>query len=55
MRVRKSVRALALLLCLSLMTVPVKVSAYDYDYVERPTLEYHDNGDLQNVTFMWQV
>ena len=51
MRVRKSVRALALLLCLSLMTVPVKVSAYDYDYVERPTLEYHDNGDLQNVTF----
>lgn len=52
MRVRKSVRALALLLCLSLMAVPVKVSAYDYDYVERPTLEYHDNGDLKNVTFM---
>ena len=34
------------------MAVPVKVSAYDYDYVERPTLEYHDNGDLKNVTFM---
>ena len=51
MRVRKSVRALALLLCLSLMTVPVKVSAYYDDYVEMPTLKYHDNGDLQNVTF----
>ena len=51
MRVRKSVRALALLLCLSLMAVPVKVSAYDYDYVKMPTLEYHDNGDLKNVTF----
>ena len=49
MRVRKSVRVLALLLCLSLMTVPVKVSAYDY--VERPTLEYYDNEDLKNVTF----
>ena len=43
MRVRKSVRVLALLLCLSLMTVPVKVSAYDY--VESPTLEYYDNED----------
>lgn len=51
MRVRKSVRVLALLLCLSLMAVPVKVSAYDYDYVKMPTLEYHDNGDLKNVTF----
>ena len=51
MRVRKSVRALALLLCLSLMAVPVKVSAYDYDYLKMPTLEYHDNGDLKNVTF----
>ena len=49
MRVGKSVRVLALLLCLSLMTVPVKVSAYDY--VERPTLEYYDNEDLKNVTF----
>ena len=49
MRVRKSVRVLALLLCLSLMTVPVKVSAYDY--VESPTLEYYDNEDLKNVTF----
>lgn len=45
MRVRKSVRVLALLLCLSLMTVPVKVSAYDY--VESPTLEYYDNEDLK--------
>ena len=51
MRVRKSVRVLALLLCLSLMTVPVKVSAYYDDYVEMPTLEYHNNGDLKNVTF----
>lgn len=51
MRVRKSVRVLALLLCLSLMTVPVKVSAYYDDYVERPTLEYYNNGDLKNVTF----
>ena len=50
MRVRKSVRVLALLLCLSLMTVPVKVSAAYYD-VEMPTLENHDNGDLKNVTF----
>lgn len=51
MRVRKSVRVLALLLCLSLMTVPVKVSAEYYD-VEMPTLEYyHNNGDLKNVTF----
>ncbi|MEE0151908.1 MAG: LysM peptidoglycan-binding domain-containing protein [Acetatifactor sp.] len=50
MRVRKSVRVLALLLCLSLMTVPVKVSAEYYD-VEMQTLKYHDNGDLQNVTF----
>lgn len=45
MRVRKSVRVLALLLCLSLMTVPVKVSAYYDDYVEMPTLEYYNNGD----------
>lgn len=52
MRVRKSVRVLALLLCLSLMAVPVKVSADDYDYVERPTLDYYNNGDLKNVTFM---
>ena len=54
MRVRKSVRVLALLLCLSLMTVPVKVSA-DYFGVERPTLEYYNNGDnngdLKKVTF----
>ena len=50
MRVRKSVRVLALLLCLSLMTVPVKVSA-EYYNVEMTTLEYHDNGDLKNVTF----
>ena len=50
MRVRKSVRVLALLLCLSLMTVPVKVSAEYYD-VEMQTLDYHDNGDLKNVTF----
>ena len=50
MRVRKSVRVLALLLCLSLMTVPVKVSAYYYG-VEMPTLEYYNNGDLKNVTF----
>ena len=51
MRVRKSVRVLALLLCLSLMAVPVKVSAYYDDYVEMPTLEYYDNEDLKNVTF----
>lgn len=51
MRVRKSVRVLALLLCLSLMTVPVKVSAYYDDYVEMPILEYYNNGDLKNVTF----
>lgn len=54
MRVRKSVRVLALLLCLSLMTVPVKVSA-DYYGVEMPTLEYYNNGDnngdLKKVTF----
>ena len=50
MRVRKSVRVLALLLCLSLMTVPVKVSA-DYYGVEMPTLEYYNNRDLKNVTF----
>ena len=50
MRVRKSVRVLALLLCLSLMAVPVKVSAYYYG-VEMPTLEYYNNGDLKNVTF----
>ena len=51
MRVRKSVRVLALLLCLSLMAVPVKVSAYYDDYVEMPTLEYYDNEDLKNVIF----
>ena len=51
MRVRKSVRVLALLLCLSLMAVPVKVSAYYDDYVEMPTLGYYNNGDLKNVTF----
>lgn len=55
MRVRKSVRVLALLLCLSLMTVPVKVSAYYDDYVEMPTPEYYNNGDnngdLKKVTF----
>lgn len=54
MRVKKSVRVLALLLCLSLMTVPVKVSA-DYYGVEMPTLEYYNNGDnngdLKKVTF----
>lgn len=54
MRVRKSVRVLALLLCLSLMTVPLKVSA-DYYGVEMPTLEYYNNGDnngdLKKVTF----
>ena len=50
MRVRKSVRVLALLLCLSLMTVPVKVSAYYYG-VKMSTLEYHNNGDLKKVTF----
>ena len=54
MRVRKSVRVLALLLCLSLMTVPVKVSA-DYYGVEMPALEYYNNGDnngdLKKVTF----
>ena len=52
MRVRKSVRVLALLLCLSLMTVPVKVSALaDYYPVEMSTPEYYDNGDLKQVTF----
>ena len=50
MRVRKSVRVLALLLCLSLMTVPVKVSAEYYD-VEMSTPEYYNNEDLKNVTF----
>ena len=50
MRVRKSVRVLALLLCLSLMTVPVKVSAEYYD-VKMSTPEYHNNGDLKKVTF----
>ena len=50
MRVRKSVRVLALLLCLSLMTVPVKVSADYYD-VEMSTLRHYNNGDLKNVTF----
>ena len=38
MRVRKSVRVLALLLCLSLMTVPVKVSA-DYYRVKFLSVE----------------
>ena len=52
MRVRKSVRVLALLLCLSLMAVPVKVSALaDYYPVEMSTPEYYDNGDLKQVTF----
>ena len=52
MRVRKSVRVLALLLCLSLMTVPVKVSALArFEDVEMSKPEYHDNGDLKQVTF----
>ena len=52
MRVRKSVRVLALLLCLSLMTVPVKVSALaPFEYVEMSEPKYYDNGDLENVTF----
>lgn len=52
MRVRKSVRVLALLLCLSLMTVPVKVSALaDYYDVDMSTPEYYENGDLKQVTF----
>ena len=52
MRVRKSVRVLALLLCLSLMAVPVKVSALaEYYPVEMSTPEYYDNGDLKQVTF----
>ena len=52
MRVRKSVRALALLLCLSLMTVPVKVSALaNFESVNMSKPEYYDNGDLKNVTF----
>ena len=52
MRVRKSVRALALLLCLSLMTVPVKVSALAY-FEDGHMLEpkYYDNKDLKQVTF----
>ena len=52
MRVRKSVRVLALLLCLSLMTVPVKVSALAYFekvYMLEP--EYYENEDLKQVTF----
>lgn len=52
MRVRKSVRVLALLLCLSLMTVPVKVSALaPFEDVEMSKPEYYDNGDLKQVTF----
>lgn len=52
MRVRKSVRVLALLLCLSLMAVPVKVSALaEYYPVEMSTPEYYDNKDLKQVTF----
>ena len=52
MRVRKSVRALALLLCLSLMTVPVKVSALAYfEDVHMLEPEYYDNKDLKQVTF----
>ena len=52
MRVRKSVRALALLLCLSLMTVPVKVSALAYfEDVHMLEPKYYDNEDLKQVTF----
>ena len=52
MRVRKSVRVLALLLCLSLMTVPVKVSALAYfEDVNMLEPKYYDNGDLKQVTF----
>ena len=52
MRVRKSVRVLALLLCLSLMTVPVKVSASaPYYEVKMSKPDYYDNGDLEQVTF----
>ena len=52
MRVRKSVRALALLLCLSLMTVPVKVSALAYfEDVHMLEPKYYDNKDLKQVTF----
>ena len=52
MRVRKSVRALALLLCLSLMAVPVKVSALAYfEDVNMLEPKYYDNGDLKQVTF----
>lgn len=52
MRVRKSVRVLALLLCLSLMTVPVKVSALaSYYEVEMSKPEYYDNENLKQVTF----
>ena len=50
MKVRKSVRVLALILCLSLMVVPVKVSADYYD-VEMSKPEYYDEGDLKQVTF----
>lgn len=52
MRVRKSVRVLALLLCLSLMAVPVKVSALAYfEDVNMLEPKYYDNGDLKQVTF----
>ena len=52
MKVRKSVRVLALLLCLSLMVVPVKVSAYyNYSDVGTPLVVKYDNGDLKQVTF----
>lgn len=52
MRVRKSVRVLALLLCLSLMTVPVKVSALaNFEDVCMSEPEYYDNEDLKQVTF----
>ena len=50
MRVRKSVRVLALLLCLSLMVVPVKVSAA-YENVGMPSVTKYENGDLKQVTF----
>ncbi len=50
MRVRKSVRVLALLLCLSLMVVPVKVSAF-YQSVSVSGATYYANGDLESVTF----
>lgn len=50
MKVRKSIRVLALLLCLSLMVVPVKVSAY-YQRVSVSEVTYYESGDLKNITF----